>query len=627
MLASNNGFTGFHGVSYALLLAGCVSLAFWLAAFGYRWLKTRPDLPRAGAERSELPTDPEPPAIVNLLVNNWNGTSSAISATLVDLAARRILGLELAGLSGTVVRLRDVPASGSLMPWEEQVYRLVASRATGGSAPIEAVTIDDDSAGRWTGQFRKSVVAEARRLGLARKRWEPIDYAIVGIGLAFVFGFFALAFGAAHVGQSSSGGESMSAGDWLGAAAFAWFLAMGLVTRSQAITDTPDGKRVCATWLGMRDYFRSSHAFDGQPPASVAVWDRLLAYGVATGAAHDAARGAEIVAEDQHSAWTRSSGTWREIRIEYPERFSFGQSPLKVVGEGIVRTLFWGGLAFFVLPVLTRIVWSILQDLPDDSETGIRGLRVLILLLSGVLVVAGGYLAGRAVGGVVRLVRGALDLGKTVTIEGEVVKVHGGRFAIDDGRAGSVVALFPPVLGPGVARGQVVRIVVSPHLHHVSSLTVLREAPAPEGTGPIQTSAEPLRAASLPLLFGGLTPDALLQATGYALRPLGRGPGPTGGVPIAAEQFADNLGNTLTITVLPSVAARVPLLSALTNSMTRGGEPVPGIGDSAVWTKERALIVTTATHVLVVDADFPGDVPDRRLAAARRVAALLIGDG
>ena len=329
-LASTEHFTGFHGISYALLVVGFVSLGLWLVAFGYRWMRTRPDLPSAGPEISEIPSEPESPALVNFLVNNWRGTPTGISATLVDLAARRVLGLDLVGHDGTVVRLRDKPAPGTLTDYEERVYDLVAARATGGSAPIEVITLEENSAARWVGKFQKAVVEEARDRGLARQRWELIDYLIVGVGLAFVFGFFALAFGAAHVGASdttTSSDSNISMSDWLLGAGFAWFVAMALVTRSQAVTDTPAGKAVCARWLGMRDYFRHSHAFDNQPPASVAIWDRLLAYGVATGTAREAAQGLPILAEDPHTAWTRASGSWREIRIEYPVRFGFGQWP------------------------------------------------------------------------------------------------------------------------------------------------------------------------------------------------------------------------------------------------------------------------------------------------------------
>lgn len=472
-------FEDFHGLSLVALVAACVALVCWLLAFGYRWLRTRPDLPEAGPEMSEIPADAESPAVVNFLVNNWHVTTGAIAATLVDLAARRHLGLDLVGRDGTVVRLRDEPAPGSLAPYEERVYALVKQRATGGSAPIEAINLDNESdARKWSRGFEKAVVNEARNRGLARRRWELLDYLIVGIGLAVVFGLFALAFASAHVGEHKGESGSMSPSDWLLGGALAWAAAVTLVTRSQATTDTPAGRATCARWLGMRDYFDRSHAFDDQPPASVVIWERLLAYGIATGTAHEAARGLPIADADPNTAWSRRTGTWRELRIEYPERFGFGRKPLHVFAEGLARTAFWGAIAFFILPILVLPSWDILDEVLNAAGASTREANIIFIGLGAFLAVIAIVLCAQTLAGLVRLVRGALDLGRTTTVEGPVVKVHGGRFAIDDGVQSSLVALIARPDGPDVTWGQHVRAVVSPHLRHVSSLTVLRDPPS-----------------------------------------------------------------------------------------------------------------------------------------------------
>ncbi len=629
MILLTETFTGFHGASLLLLAAGFVALAIWLMAFGYRWLRTRPDLPAAGPERSEIPPQPESPAVVNFLVHNWHATPSGISATLVDLAARRFLGLDLVGLDGTVVRLRDKPVAGALTGYEQQAYELVSARATGGSAPIEAITLEDGSADRWIRKFQKAVVEEARAQGLARKRWELIDYVVVGIGLAFVLGFFSLAFGAAHVGASggsTSGDSSISFSDWVLGAGFAWLVAMGLVTRSQAVTDTPAGKAVCARWLGMRDYFRHSQAFEGQPPASVAVWERLLAYGVATGTAREAAQGLPIVAEDPHTAWTRSTGSWREIRIEYPRRFGYGQWPVRVFFEGIVRTLFWGGIAYVVLPAVSVVGWQMLQDGLRSTDTHSREVTLLVAAMGALLTAVGLYLSARTFGGLVRLIQGARDLGRTVTIEGEVVKVHNGRFAVDDGTSACVKALFVPPL-QGVGRGQRVRAVVSPHLRHLSRLTVLSEVPpdaAAEAVAAIPRA--PAGAALTPL---NLTAEVLNRATGLTLRratPGGKGGPGAGAQGLFIEQFEDGRGDRLTITRMPAMAAQVPLFSVVTKFATRGGQAIEGLGESANWARDRALVVTANGQLWVVDVDFGSTPASRRLEIAKEVAGVLLAE-
>ena len=91
-LAATREFTGFHGISALLLAAGIISLGAWLLAFGFRWLQTRPDLPDAGPEISEIPANPESPGVVNFLVNNWRATPSPSRSEQTAERSRRPCG-------------------------------------------------------------------------------------------------------------------------------------------------------------------------------------------------------------------------------------------------------------------------------------------------------------------------------------------------------------------------------------------------------------------------------------------------------------------------------------------------------------------------------------------------------
>jgi hypothetical protein len=229
-------------------------------------------------------------------------------------------------------------------------------------------------------------------------------------------------------------------------------------------------------------------------------------------------------------------------------------------------------------------------------------------------------------------VRGARDLGKTITVEGEVVKVHEGRFAVDDGQHESLVALFDPPLGPAAQRGQRVRAVISPHLHHLSSLTVLSAAPVDPLT---QVAATP--SLSLPG-FGSIIPavapvampsiDALRQATGLDLNPGGAASDdevpPEFGAYLAMQRFEDSLGNHLTLAFLPDLSAAGPMAGLIAKMVTRTGEAVPGLGTSASWSRDRMLAVTAGEKMFVIDTDFHAMVPPQRLAAARNVAQLVL---
>jgi hypothetical protein len=54
----------------------------------------------------------EPPAVVDLLTNDWRVTPDAIPATLLDLAARDYLDLEPYGPGRTVCRVRRATGEG-----------------------------------------------------------------------------------------------------------------------------------------------------------------------------------------------------------------------------------------------------------------------------------------------------------------------------------------------------------------------------------------------------------------------------------------------------------------------------------------------------------------------------------
>src|SRR5207247_1830087 len=94
-----------------------------------------------------------------------------------------------------VVRLRRQHDDDTVTDYERQVLDLVRERATGGSAPIEALEIGSaEESSKWWKRFAKSVERDARSRGLARNRWSRADWAIFAGGLALVLGLFALAF-------------------------------------------------------------------------------------------------------------------------------------------------------------------------------------------------------------------------------------------------------------------------------------------------------------------------------------------------------------------------------------------------------------------------------------------------
>src|SRR6478609_5543499 len=90
--------------SVALPLAALILFAY----LGYRRLAPRLRRVRGGPPTTELRD--EPPAVVNLLVNQLADAPQAASATLLDLAARRILEIHQIAdePSHTLVRVAGV---------------------------------------------------------------------------------------------------------------------------------------------------------------------------------------------------------------------------------------------------------------------------------------------------------------------------------------------------------------------------------------------------------------------------------------------------------------------------------------------------------------------------------------
>ncbi|MDQ1448095.1 MAG: hypothetical protein QOC79_1066, partial [Actinomycetota bacterium] len=103
-IEAGSKFHGFTGASLAVLVVAFVAAALWLVIFAIRWTASFPKLAPPGPETSDL--GPEPPAVANFLVNRFEVTRLAVGATLVDLAARRVIGIEEIVADHFVVRLR-----------------------------------------------------------------------------------------------------------------------------------------------------------------------------------------------------------------------------------------------------------------------------------------------------------------------------------------------------------------------------------------------------------------------------------------------------------------------------------------------------------------------------------------
>jgi hypothetical protein len=461
-------------VPWLLLAAG--ALAAWLALFALVATTTMPTLPDPGPETTDL--GPEPPALVNLLVNRCKVTSSAVAATLLDLTARRAATIEQIGDGQHLLRLRpNRPAAAT--PYEAQVLELVDSRARDGTAPATELSLGyGGTADAWWKRFERAVVDDARQRGLVRRRFSRAQAILLSGTLvipAAVFGVAFEVYGAAARAQ----GESMDEGGGIWAAVAVWVVLVSLgASRLRGWRETREGDAVSARWLGVGQALRREASLAEAPAAGVVVWERLLAYAVAVGVGHRADADLPIGPTRDDEGWSPQRGLWRQVRIRYPRRFAYGEPPVKVA---LLSGLVVGGLV--VALVLGRAVVGAAFDVvgeafDEDNDQASRQLGLALGLLFAALAVVVGFYVGRSL---ITLRRAVADLAAgPETVEGYVVRVpwhrvrdrNGGSAwrpmgytAVDDGTGDEVRALRH--YDPAIREGCVVNVTVTPNLRHV----------------------------------------------------------------------------------------------------------------------------------------------------------------
>jgi hypothetical protein len=364
------------------------------------------------------PARDESPAVISLITGGWSLAQQSVPATLLDLAARGYVAITRQG-DDVVVHLPPQGvatyaggrAVASLLAHERMVLdhvQQLAARSPQRNVPAAALTTGaHQQARRWWRQFRAGVHRDAMDRGLARRR---------------------------------------------------------VLTRT-GLTDTTQGREAAAHWLGARAMLARDPRLASSQPSDVGVWGRVLAYGVAMGLAPRAAQGLPLRASSPRRAWSPVGGTWRPVRIRYPQLWG-GLPPWAVLLVGIA----------IACPPLILASGMVRSDIWDGESVG------LVLLAASPLILMAGV-------GVWACALAVLDfVTSRRTVEGEVLHIRRRRsskteswyVAVDDGTSDCIRAWWFP-LEPAFGVGAFVRADVSRYLGHARGVEVLR---AGDGTAP-----------------------------------------------------------------------------------------------------------------------------------------------
>jgi hypothetical protein len=460
-----------------LALGGAAAFAAWLAVAALAAFITRPRAASASAATGDF--GPESPALAGFAADRWEVTPRLASATLLDLAARRVVDLEQITPDQVLCRYRDLKAGRTEFARHEQLILDLIRRRMSADHTVATSELWVD--GNWMNRFGKAVVAQGKELGLIRPRWSrPLAVALGG-SLLVPIGFLAAAFDRWNSTRATTHSSDSPA---FALVLFGW---MGVMWAGTAVTrswrETPAGLELAGRWLGVRAYLRNLELRDA-PAAAVAVWDRNLSYAAAFGLARNALDQVPLGGRDDRHAWSAYGGLWREVRIKYPHRFGYGQSPSSVLFFGLARLIGGGAVAGFIVVNFGTALLDVRDGVDNTRFSSVQqggiiavvAVALIIPLLAGFTLVASGGL---------RVSRAALDLTDNVTIRGQIIRMADRNVAwrqeslvpyvaVDPGQGDELLA-FVRAHG-GLSQGEVVDVTHTRRLRYVRSITAVPSA-------------------------------------------------------------------------------------------------------------------------------------------------------
>jgi len=250
-----------------------VLLLVTVALLVYAGIWTRPPRLAAAGQSAELGA--ESPAVASLLTNGFVVTPPAAVATLLDLVARGWLRIEHTEHEVVLLTDRRGREGDALTGYEQQVlnhvHRLTAGTLTGVSgAGVEIAGLRLPR--RWWRRFTRTVVKDARKQGLSKRRW-----GVLALGPPVI----TLVLSALLWWRSVRSGEAEAVADSLPSRAVAVAIAIaGLLVarrlikrvRSRAQRPTQLGLVRAQHWLDVRAWMEP-RGFEGASAGAAGVSD------------------------------------------------------------------------------------------------------------------------------------------------------------------------------------------------------------------------------------------------------------------------------------------------------------------------------------------------------------------
>ncbi len=367
------------GQGVPVAVAG-VGLAAWFGLLGLVALATRSPSPRPGPPADPNRLESESPALVDLVTGGWKLCEEAAAATVLDLAARRVVSVEEIGPELSLVRLGRGEPTG-LNSYEQMVLDHLRRLAThDGVVATGALAEGNRQLKSWWKNFTHAVIEEARARGLSQRRWTPFHRTVLSVGAVLPGILVAVGF---LLAPQQDGDDSIFGS--LGAGFVVWAVLVMISEKFNGERGTALGVEVAGRWLGLREQLASGR-FGEQPAAAVTIWGRPLAYAAALGLAPRAVVSLPIASPaDDRRAWSDYGGMWHVVNVQYR-----GRGPLGSVLRG--RTVWSGlfaaavvGFATFMVSFIALLLTGALLDIgPADP---IAAARLIALTVAAVLVV------------------------------------------------------------------------------------------------------------------------------------------------------------------------------------------------------------------------------------------------